>query len=227
MPRALCRAARLSMSVVISRLAAVSARSQAADVCGNPGSGGLETSAAMAGKNARAASHSGSASVLSASARVARRARRLGQGPLGRGDLPGEAADQLRDVALPCFRGGDLPPDRSQLAVQALELAGCLLQPALLGLEFLNPVDQRLPVDFGELVGLVEPAEQLPALDGVIPGLRVLVLLGSDQIDLVLDCGGPSQQGVDLPLVAPAEYVGAPVVDAGAVVLLVQIGRAS
>ena len=50
---------------------------------------------------------------------------------------------------------GDLLPGRFQLAVQALKLGGCLLQPALLGLEFLNPVDQRLPVDLGELLGLV------------------------------------------------------------------------
>ncbi len=91
----------------------------------------------------------------------------------------------------------------------------------MFSLELLGAVDDGLPVDVGELAGLVEAGEGLPALDGGVVGLRVPFLLGRDRIDAAVQRGGLSQQRVEFALVGPAEHIPAAVVDAEPVVFLV------
>ena len=83
------------------------------------------------------------------------------------------------------------------------------------------PVDDRRPVDLGELVGLVQPGERVAPLDGGAQRLLVLASARPRRSELGGQRRCLGQQRVELALVGPAEHVAAAVVDAEPVVLLV------
>ena len=106
-------------------------------------------------------------------ARLGQRRAHLLADPPGPGDLVVDAAQPLLDLAVRCLGDTDLLPHRLQLAVQPGQFGRRRLKLALLGLELLGPVDHGLPVDVGELAGLVEAGQHLTAVDRGVARLLV------------------------------------------------------
>ena len=91
-------------------------------------------------------------------ARLAQRRGRLLAAPPGPGDLVVEAAESLLDLAVGSVGDADLIPHRFQLAVQPGQFGRRRLELAFFRPELLGPVDHGLPVEVGELAGLVQAA---------------------------------------------------------------------
>src|SRR6266540_626146 len=96
-----------------------------------------------------------------------------------RADLAAHTADPLPHRAVLPIGVLDLQLDRLKVAVQPLQLGRRRLQAVLFLLQFLDPVDQRRPIDLGEFAGLVQAGEHLPALDRSVSCLLALGLLWS------------------------------------------------
>lgn len=89
----------------------------------------------------------------------------------------------------------------------------CITNAVKVTLQPAQPIDGTLPVDVGVVLGLLELRQRFTS--GNVFGLSGCQdLLGTgDLVLLALYRGGPLDQGVDLRLVAPTEYVRAAVVD--------------
>ena len=198
------------MSALICSPAALSAWSQASAVDGGA-SAGLRQQAgdrleAGAGRLA---------------AWLGQRRAHLVADPPGSGDLVVDAAQSLLDLAVGRVGDTDLLPHPLQLTVQPRQFGRRRFKLALLGLQLLGPVDHGLPIDVGELAGLVQAGQHLAAVDRGVACVLVSSLLFFDPGELSCQRRGLPEQGLELALVGPAEYVLAAVVDAVPVVLLV------
>ena len=97
--------------------------------------------------------------------------------------------------------------DRIEAAVSRASSADADSSRRFSASELLGPVDHGLPVDLGELVGLVQPRRaHLAPLDRASRPSRAAVL-SPDHVERALQHPGTVHQRVQLALVGPAEHI--------------------